>query len=55
VSTKHALALVNRGGATALELLAAARAIRDRVRARFAIVLEPEPVLVGLSWEEQSL
>jgi UDP-N-acetylmuramate dehydrogenase len=55
VSTKHALALVNRGGATALELLAAARAIRDGVRARFAIVLEPEPVLVGLSWEEQSL
>jgi UDP-N-acetylmuramate dehydrogenase len=53
VSRKHALALVNRGGATARELLAAARTIRDGVRARFGVVLEPEPVLVGCSWEEQ--
>jgi UDP-N-acetylmuramate dehydrogenase len=55
VSRKHALALVNRGGATSRELLAVARAIHDGVRARFGIVLEPEPVLVGCSWEEDGL
>jgi UDP-N-acetylmuramate dehydrogenase len=55
VSCKHALALVNRGGASARELLAVARAIRDGVRARFGIVLEPEPVFVGCSWEEDRL
>jgi UDP-N-acetylmuramate dehydrogenase len=55
VSRKHALAIVNRGGATAGELLAVARAIRDGVRGRFGVVLEPEPVLVGCSWEEDGL
>ena len=55
VSRKHALALVNRGGATAHELLAAARSIRDGVRARFGVELEPEPVLVGCSWQEDAL
>jgi UDP-N-acetylmuramate dehydrogenase len=51
VSPKHALALVNRGGATSRDLLAAARMIRDGVRARFGITLEPEPVFVGCSLE----
>jgi UDP-N-acetylmuramate dehydrogenase len=55
VSSKHALALVNRGGATAGELLAAARTIRDGVRSRFGVELEPEPVLVGCSWKEEGL
>ncbi len=55
VSRKHALALVNRGGATARELLSAARAIREGVRARFGVALEPEPVLVGCSWEDDAL
>ena len=50
VSSKHALAIVNRGGATSGELLAVARAIRDGVRARFGVTLEPEPVLVGCAW-----
>ena len=54
VSRKHALALVNRGGATADELLAAARTIRDGVRARFGVELEPEPVLVGCSWQRDA-
>jgi UDP-N-acetylmuramate dehydrogenase len=49
VSRKHALALVNRGGATSAELLAVARAIRDGVRARLGVTLELEPVLVGCS------
>jgi len=51
VSSKHALALVNRGGATSGELLALARTIRDGVRARFGVTLEPEPVLVGCTWD----
>jgi len=55
VSRKHALALVNRGGATTRELLGVAREIRDGVRARFGVRLEPEPVLVGASWEEERL
>jgi len=47
VSTKHALALTNRGGATTGELLDLARELRDGVRARFGITLEPEPTLIG--------
>jgi UDP-N-acetylmuramate dehydrogenase len=49
VSRKHALALVNRGGATARELLEAATRIRSGVHERFGVLLEPEPVLVGCS------
>jgi UDP-N-acetylmuramate dehydrogenase len=55
VSSKHALALVNRGGATTRELLALARTVREGVRDRFGVVLEPEPVLVGGSWEKEGL
>lgn len=47
LSSKHALALVNRGGATAAELLAVARQVRDGVRDRFGIELVNEPVIVG--------
>jgi UDP-N-acetylmuramate dehydrogenase len=55
VSRKHALALVNRGGATTRELLALATEIREGVWARFGVRLAPEPVLVGSSWEEERL
>ena len=47
VSTKHTLALTNRGGATTAELLALARQIRTAVHDRFGVTLVPEPVLVG--------
>ncbi len=47
ISTKHALALTNRGGATTEELLALAREIRAGVQARFGVTLAAEPVLVG--------
>jgi UDP-N-acetylmuramate dehydrogenase len=47
LSTRHTLALTNRGGATAADLVALARAVRDGVRETFGIELEPEPVLVG--------
>jgi UDP-N-acetylmuramate dehydrogenase len=48
VSTKHALALVNRG-CTAAELLALADEIRAGVRTTFGVQLEPEPVIVPSS------
>ncbi|MFJ2534836.1 UDP-N-acetylmuramate dehydrogenase [Microbacterium maritypicum] len=48
VSTKHALALTNRGGATAGEVAELARFIQSRVHAEFGLVLQPEPVLVGV-------
>ncbi len=47
LSTKHTLALTNRGGASTAELLALAAEVRDGVRERFGIVLVNEPVLVG--------
>jgi UDP-N-acetylmuramate dehydrogenase len=47
VSSRHTLALVNRGGATAAEVLALATQIADAVESRFRIRLEMEPVLVG--------
>ena len=47
VSTKHTLALTNRGGGTSAELVALAGEIRDGVRAAFGVTLEPEAVLVG--------
>jgi UDP-N-acetylmuramate dehydrogenase len=47
ISSKHTLALVNSGGATAASLLALAREIRDGVREAFGVELASEPVLVG--------
>jgi len=47
LSTKHPLALTNRGTARTEDLLALAREVRDGVEARFGIRLVPEPVLVG--------
>ncbi len=48
VSTKHALALTNRGGATAAEVSELARFIQNRVHSEFGLVLQPEPVLLGV-------
>ncbi|MEV7778134.1 UDP-N-acetylmuramate dehydrogenase [Kitasatospora sp. NPDC088351] len=48
LSTKHTLALTNRGAATADDLLALAREIRDGVRAAFGVELVNEPVMVGV-------
>jgi UDP-N-acetylmuramate dehydrogenase len=50
ISTKHTLAIVNRGGATTTQLLAFAREIAAGVRDRFGVALHPEPVLVGVDW-----
>jgi UDP-N-acetylmuramate dehydrogenase len=50
ISTKHTLALVNRGDATTAELMALARELAAGVRERFGVQLTPEPVLVGHFW-----
>jgi UDP-N-acetylmuramate dehydrogenase len=46
ISTKHVLALTNRGHGTTAELVALAREIQDGVQERFGIRLVPEPVFV---------
>jgi UDP-N-acetylmuramate dehydrogenase len=47
ISSRHTLALVNRGSASAAEILALATQITTAVETRFGIHLEMEPVLVG--------
>jgi UDP-N-acetylmuramate dehydrogenase len=47
ISTKHALAIVNRGGATATDVLALKEQIQHRVEEIWGVHLEPEPVMVG--------
>jgi UDP-N-acetylmuramate dehydrogenase len=50
ISSKHTLALVNRGGATTAELVALAREIAAGVKDAFGVALVPEPVFVGHRW-----
>lgn len=50
LSTKHVLALVNRGGASTAELVGLAREIAAGVDEAFGVELRPEPVFVGHSW-----
>ncbi|GAA4775808.1 UDP-N-acetylmuramate dehydrogenase [Citricoccus nitrophenolicus] len=47
LSTKHTLAVTNRGAASTADLLAVARTVRDGVQGRWGVELHPEPVLVG--------
>jgi UDP-N-acetylmuramate dehydrogenase len=47
ISTKHTLALINRGGATAAEIIALADKIRAAVAQRFGIQLQMEPMMLG--------
>ena len=47
ISTRHALAIVNRGAATAADVLALKEQIQQRVQEIWGIRLEPEPVMVG--------
>ena len=49
LSTKHSLALTNRGNAKAGDIVALAREVRAGVKAAFGVDLEPEPVLLGLT------
>jgi UDP-N-acetylmuramate dehydrogenase len=47
ISRKHALAIVNRGGATSAEVIQLKNEIQARVQQQWEIQLEPEPVLLG--------
>lgn len=49
LSTKHTLALTNRGSATSEDVVELARAVRAGVHEAFGVVLEPEPIWVGVS------
>jgi UDP-N-acetylmuramate dehydrogenase len=49
ISSKHTLAIVNRGNATATDVAQLAAFIQSRVQAEFGVLLQPEPVLVGLT------
>ncbi|MBH1935113.1 UDP-N-acetylmuramate dehydrogenase [Streptomyces sp. AV19] len=49
ISTKHTLALTNRGSATTEDLLVLAREVRDGVREAFGVTLVNEPVTVGVA------
>lgn len=47
LSTKHTLAVINRGGASAREVIALVELIQSRVRERFGVELHPEPNFIG--------
>ncbi len=49
LSTKHTLAIINRGGGTAREVLELVAMIRDRVRETFGVELHPEPTFIGFA------
>jgi UDP-N-acetylmuramate dehydrogenase len=51
VSAKHTLALINRGGAKAADVVRLAREIRLGVEGKFGLRLVPEPVFVGFDEE----
>ena len=53
LSSKHTLAVINRGGATAEEIAALVRMIRGTVQEKFGVELHPEPVFVGVSLNDE--
>ncbi|HEX8123813.1 MAG TPA: UDP-N-acetylmuramate dehydrogenase [Solirubrobacteraceae bacterium] len=50
ISSKHTLALTNRGAGTTRDLVALALEVADGVRREFGVDLHPEPVFVGHEW-----
>ncbi len=48
ISSKHTLAIVNTGGATASQVAELARFVQSRVLNEFGVILQPEPTLVGI-------
>jgi len=55
LSTKHPLAIINRGAASARDILRLARRIKLAVRERFDISLRPEPAFVGFSPDDDDV
>jgi UDP-N-acetylmuramate dehydrogenase len=51
IAAQHALVLVNHGQATGAQLLALAHRVADSVAGKFGVALEPEPRLIGASWQ----
>lgn len=49
ISSKHTLAITNRGGATAAQVAELSRYVRAQVANRFGVELQPEPVAVGIA------
>jgi UDP-N-acetylmuramate dehydrogenase len=49
LSTKHTLALTNRGSASSADIVELATAVRDGVRDVFGVTLVPEPVWIGVT------
>jgi len=47
ISSRHTLALVNKGGASSLEMMELADQIKEKIETKFGIPLEMEPVMVG--------
>lgn len=53
LSSKHTLALINRGSGTAEEVLTLMRKIQDGVQRRFDVTLHPEPRFLGFGEEDR--
>jgi UDP-N-acetylmuramate dehydrogenase len=51
ISPRHANVIVNTGGATAADVLALMRRMRDEVSARFRVTLSPEVEMLGMEWK----
>ncbi len=49
ISSKHTLAIVNRGHATSRDVEQLADFVQTRVLSEFGVALQPEPVLVGFA------
>lgn len=49
LSTKHTLAITNRGDASTEDILTIARTVRDGVKERFGVELHAEPMIIGTS------
>lgn len=50
LSSKHTLAVINRGGGTAREVRELVRMVQDRVREKFGIEIHPEPNFIGFDY-----
>jgi len=55
ISSRHTLALVNSGGATAKDIVRIAAQVRADVRSRFGVTLTPEPVFIGFGASPEAL
>ncbi|MGP9722603.1 UDP-N-acetylmuramate dehydrogenase [Corynebacterium sp. AOP40-9SA-29] len=53
LSSKHTLALTNRGQASSADIVELARAVRDGVREAFGVTLVPEPVWIGVTLDPE--